>query len=250
MPLYAPANYPRPIYGAHELVVPHDSLFLPQTPGGWTTWVGAMPVRATAGGVGARGSTSNYVSKPTSILGKPWTIIGSYQFNAALTGSWLAGVCESPGASSFDRQIGRSGSNLAAMIFDGATKTATVSIGGAVTAEKLYNVVATCDGANLRIACNGVAGTPVAVSNFGFAGYTTPEFCVGNSANAGNALSTDHSVMLVALLPYADINYVALSENPWQIFKPRTARIYSFPTAATASKVPVIMAHLRQQGVA
>lgn len=192
-----------------------------------------MPVQSTPLGVGARGDGTRHISKTTDIIGKPWTLIGVYYLRAALAGNWIAGVCEQPGGSGgWDRQVGRNGSNPAVLIFDGSTKIANVTA-FSMTTEKPYAVVGVCDGRTLRAACNGVQGDSVSVNNVGFSGYATPEFNVGYSSNS--EISSEYYSPLVALLPYADQNYVDLSANPWQIFKPHRARIYSFPSGAGPS---------------
>jgi hypothetical protein len=171
--------------------------------------------------------SGGHIAMPTVAGTGAWTYL-VYGIRRASGAGAIMTMAEAPGSASYDRALNVGSDNvLRAYIFDGAPKEAasalTVAVGDAFCAALV------CTGASMTVYMNGVAGTPVATSNAGFNGYTTPELVFGYGGGAGGSFGGSstlaggfdlaYGVRVERALPAALLEY--LGRNPWELFEPR-----------------------------
>lgn len=204
-----------------------------------TTVTGSLtPVSSTLG-VGAAFQESQNVSyainSATGGTGA-WTIAAivipqAIGAGAAFGGIFgVAGCCETPGSSTFDRTLGinSSTSQWCGYLFDGGTRFVN---GPTAVVGQPEIIVLSCSGSAMQITTASGNNASQAVSTAGFNGYSSAEFCVGRpDVDRG-----DFGVVIPLLLRLNAFwdeqmrrQWVA---DPWQIFEPR--RIW-VPQAAAA----------------
>ena len=207
---------------------PGSFAFLTKSQGGFTTTADTFP--ATELGASTQTTATKYATRITAAPTKPWSIAVAFTpISYPTVGHAIVGFAEAPNSNTFDRTIKYVTSpsiGFSAYIFDGATKE--VAIAGAL--KTIEVCVITCDGATLTLHRKGFGKATVAVSNFGYTGYASPEFVIGaandvaGTNNVINVIYDDSSAWLDSKVA----NYFG---NPWQLFAPQ-ARSIPFSVAA------------------
>lgn len=169
--------------------------------------------------------TSNYLSTPTIASAVNWTIgiVVIPVSSSATDGAALLGTCEAPGNSTYDRAVKFASGQYTGYLYDGAQKT-TAGL-GTITNGVPNVITVTAGNGVMSINVDGVQGADTAVSNSGYTGYTSPEFCIGN------VNTTSYSGMYTALAFKAERAW-SLQErkdfaaNPFSVFLPLTKNIW------------------------
>lgn len=185
--------------------------------------------------VGSTYNSTNYSTKDSFAGTGSWTIAGLFTIPFGGLGGNLVGTCETPNSTTFDRDLGwnNNNPNWEGHLYDGANKIANSGV--AVVGDRVDVVVVTTNGATLWCYANDSVGS-VAVSNAGYTGYSTPEFCIGNPNN-NQAGFTFRSALVIRTRAMWNAEQVArFLARPWSVFAPQRQRRY-FGVAAPAGSV-------------
>lgn len=196
------------------------------------TRVGAIQTSVSSVGIGYKtNASSNYDSYllPVASGGTgPWTLAAYIMPVSGWSSATVnaVGVCETPGAPSFDRGIQYAPTTLdwAGHLYDGATKLAKTGV--VVTSGRMDLVIATTDGVRLYASANGVEAADVAVSNTGYNAYSSAEFCVGNASNNLASAITLFPLVIRTNTYWSLSMRKSFASNPWQIFQQKSRRIW------------------------
>ena len=174
---------------------------------------------ATQSGVSLRcnASSNKYATKSVTLPPASWTIAAVFVPKYyATSGHAIVGFCEAPNNATQDRCIVLTAGGLSAQIYDGASKLATVA--GSPLAGVPEICVVTCNGGTLNFYRKGagVGKGTVAVSNYGYAAYSSPELCIG----AASAVAGESDVVLAIQANefWNDAQAWGWINNPYQIF--------------------------------
>lgn len=208
--------------------------------------VNSNGIAATKRGLGQICGSSQYETYPAQSSNGgvgPWTLAGLFMPVANISAnSSLVGMVDAPGSNANDKSIRFSPSNSSweAYLWDGVAKVANSGI--LPKPGRTDSVIATTNTSALVINVNGVDSS-TAVTSGGYSGYATANICVGFASPTPTrpfALP-----LLVRTNRYWDANLrKSFVDNPWQIFAPRTQRIWvpagvgGLPTLSAATFVP------------
>ena len=158
----------------------------------------------------------------------PWTLL-AYGIWRASSASAVMTLAEAPGNSTYDRSLHISSTGVVCgYVFDGAGKESISSTSLSVGVPALVAVV--CTGSTMTSYIDGIAGTPTAVSNAGFNGYTTPELVFGYGGGLGGggtgglatlASSFDAAYAIKLDLAATEALLRELAARPWAAFEQR-----------------------------
>lgn len=180
---------------------------------------GSAKIRAIGTTMGA----SEYRTIPVTLPATAWTIAIVMWPLVAGVGVAAAGICESPGNSTYDRSA-LINAAYNAYLFDGGAKTA-VAPGSAPAIKVPAAIVCRTDGASLVCDQDGIIGSGVSVANSGYTGYATPEFCLGYANN--HPYGGVVGIAICAFIPrmWSDAESLYWTRNAWSLCtQPR--RIY------------------------
>jgi uncharacterized protein YodC (DUF2158 family) len=237
-------DYSNPlIAGARQVYVPSNDLLNVGNPnlnaGASGTWVksGTVPVADSGLAMGAKPvGASGYLYTPVQIYEltnvNPWTLAALVSFPTSPSSAQsICTIALSPGDPTHDRSISvesNSGYFLAGSLYNGSTRTVYDTT--PVVASKLYAVVVSAiTGGTLAIYVNGLLKGSLAIAGAGSPGYGSADLVMGYGSPAGATQGTNANSAL--LTRFDGINWgggeaQAFAENPWQLFAPRTRRLY------------------------
>ena len=235
----APLNWKHPLLQQAEFVLLGSQPFYNPT-NRVLTRGGSVVTKPSVRGMAQEVSASNYTSYPLPTANGgtgEWTV-------AALlmpVSGWstfaenVIGVCEAPGNATFDRGIQRQSgtTDWAAYLYDGALKKSGSGVVPVV--GRMDCVIAATDASTLMCAVNGVDGTAAAVSNGGFTGYSSAEFCVGHASSTTGAAVTQFALVVRTLKYWPPALRKMFADNPWQIFQAPPIDIW-VPSAGAGSQ--------------
>jgi hypothetical protein len=170
---------------------------------------------------------ASVLAAPTALPPGPWSYLVVFVMRAFTGTESIVTVSEEPGSGVMDRSIfvGNAGAfpQVQACLFDSDFRFAEGAT--ELAAGRTYVAIATCDGATLRVYLDGREDGSVAVSNFGYTGYSTPEFLFGLANQIGGIAAgsnVDLSAFVAARTCWSAREAFQLSRNPWAIYAPRT----------------------------
>lgn len=146
------------------------------------------------------------------------------------TSQAILGMAELPGSGTYDRTIGiLSTGKFSFRIYDGAGKQAISTTSASVGTP--VHIVATADGATIKIYVNGKLEATTAAGN-AYTGYTSPELVAGygdiGDGSSGGASTGNGTIVFAAVYSRALLadEVFTRSNHVWQLFAPSVKRIY------------------------
>ena len=235
-PLRIGSNAPRGLIFSAAFNTPS---FRDLTIGRTPTITGAPTVVGSQNGpaFSANGGTLGYpITAPTVFSMEAYAQVGASAATNESIASWNQSADGSN--STFDRDLYGDGNNKYSFyIFDGASKVVT-GTSTRYAVNTISHIVATSDGANIKIYINGALESTLAAGT-AYTGYSAPQYLVlGNCRTQGIGLATwsgTVSLLNVANVAWTDQEIAARAEAPFGFLLPKAQRTFFVGAAAAPS---------------
>lgn len=184
-----------------------------------------LAARSSTGGFGVGGFASSTSDSADGFQAGPWTYVVYWTPGVATTQALIC-QAETPSSAVTDRIVYTTTTGgYGGYIFDGAAKRIESTSGPVVGRADLVALV--CNGSALDLWVNGAREVTTAVSNFGFAGYASPEVLWGRCAVTGLTNFTENT-QLNSTMHFGGVWRRALSHNEIEAFVSDPLQMFRF----------------------
>jgi hypothetical protein len=211
----------------------------------FVTLTAGMTANARSVAVQARGvSGYGQLGPNNTFQANTWTGLVLTQTGGAAGGgtSAMFTVATAPGSGTADRSLYANSNNVAALLFDGGSKTA-IGTSGAVDGTRARVMAAMSDGSSIQAWLDGHQEASTATANGGYTGYGSSAYIVlGYGAGGdGSAMDSDGRISLFLWWNRAlsTAEHRAIADAPYGVFaQPKRSWLSQVAAAPPASSRP------------